>query len=114
MTQAALIAAIRMPGRPTARVRSCLHFTPFSLEIELQGKLHQARITRLRELAELRTITAVSIRIQELRVIEYVEEFGAKLHAFVFVDRNELEDRKVRIADVRTAAHGALGVRNRP
>src|SRR5450755_2321477 len=111
MAQAALIAAIRIPRRPQPPgLQSYLYFTAFPLEVELQGELHQARITRLCKLAELRPVAAVAVRIQELRVIENVEELGTKFHALVLVDRNELEDRKIRIADVRTAADGALGV----
>src|SRR5579863_6055922 len=38
----------------------------FHLEVKLQGKLHQTRIFYLGNLAELRAIRAVSIRVVEL------------------------------------------------
>src|SRR5579864_8825834 len=42
-------------------------------EKELQCKLHQARIARLRNFSERGAVCGVTVRIQELRVIKGVE-----------------------------------------
>src|ERR1035438_6495702 len=66
--------AIRLPGRlePPGFV---------GLEVELQCKLHQARIASLQHLAE-RRIAEISVRVNELRLVEQVENVGPELEVF--------------------------------
>ena len=91
MAQAALIAAIRMPGRPQpSGFESCLYSNPFRLEVELQGQLNQAWLFGSYDAAEIRTVSCVPVRIVELRVIEQVEEFGAEFETLALSNRKHL------------------------
>ena len=91
MTQAALVAAIRMPETiAVVRVNSFLYITAFSLERELQCKLHIARIAGALDPAEIRSIADIAIRIQELRMIEDVEKLGPELEVLAFANRKYL------------------------
>src|ERR1700681_497855 len=106
MAQAALIAAIRMPGatQPPGLKESCLYFTAFRLERELQCKLNIAGIAGTLDAPEIRSVADVAVGIQELSVIEGVEELRSELEVFAFADRQDLLHGKIKIVDSRPAA----------
>src|ERR1700686_5834579 len=73
------------------------------LEEKLQSKLYQSRVADLRDLAELSAIRSISVRVEELRVVEDIEELRAEINAPGFGERDGLQYRKVGITDVRPA-----------
>src|SRR5579884_4430909 len=82
----------------------------FILEDVLQRELHQARIAHLRHLPKLRAIAAVAIRVQELRVIEGIKKFGAKLEVRTFSYWDQLVNGEINVCDPGAATDGALGI----
>jgi hypothetical protein len=61
----------------------------FELEEKLQCKLYKPRIANLRDLSKLGSIRSISIRVEELCVIEDVEELSPEVnvHGFGYRDR---------------------------
>jgi hypothetical protein len=66
------------------------------LEIKLKAKLNNTHSAIGGDLAK-RGAAAEIIGIQELRVIEGVEEFGAELQQFAFGDLGFLGQRKIKV-----------------
>ena len=66
-------------------------------------------VAGLGHLAKLGTVARVAVGVKELRVVEDVEELGAEVNVFSLRELNRLQDRKIRLTDVRSAADGALG-----
>src|SRR5215469_519875 len=64
------------------------------LEVELQGKLHQARLPCLQHLPE-GSVAEVSVRIVELRLVKDVKNVGAELEVARFRNCNSLGHRQV-------------------
>src|SRR4051812_10561394 len=79
------------------------------LERILQCKLYLARGPRAFHLAEIRAVGDIAVRIQELRGVEDVEEFGAKLDGLVLFDLRDLLYGKIEVFDPRSAADRSLG-----
>src|SRR5260370_30029203 len=101
----------RAASRPGGTHNFTLYsFQFFSLEEKLQGKLHQARVASLSDLAELAAIATVSIGIEKLGMVEKVEYLAPKINPLRFRYMEALEHCKVRVADVRAAADGSRGI----
>ena len=54
--------------------------------------------------SEIRTVTDTSIRVQELRVIESVEELGAELNPLTLGDGRDLLQGEIEVVDSWAAA----------
>src|SRR5258708_3005973 len=86
----------------------------FRLEVKLQCKLYKPRIANLRDLSKLGTIRSISIRVEELCVIEDVEELSPEVNVHCFGYRDRLQDGKITLAEVRPAADRTLSVSECP
>ena len=73
------------------------------LEKELQSKLHQTRVSHLRNLSELRSVREITVGIEELGMVEDIEELGSEINVLAFVDSEGLQDREIAVADMRAA-----------
>jgi len=77
------------------------------LEVQFQTELRQARGFDLSNLAKLRTVGAVAVRVIELRMVEDIEQLCSKFEVGTFVHHNVLDGRKIRFADSWSAADRA-------
>src|SRR5207245_1417123 len=82
----------------------------FGLEEELKSKLYQPGVACLPDLAELLPVRGISVRVEELRVVEDIEELGAEINPLSLRQRDGLQYRKISIADMGSAADCPLGV----
>src|SRR6516225_3248172 len=80
-------------------------FCAVALEVKLQRKLHQAGITRPLHAAEVRSVRGVSIRLEELRMIERVEKLPAEVKLVSFSDRSALQEPKLPVVDAGSATN---------
>src|SRR5438876_11230754 len=55
-------------------------FGALALEVKLQRELHQAWIACTLYAAEVATVRVISVRLEELHVVEHVEKFTPELH----------------------------------
>src|SRR5207302_171473 len=60
--------------------------------------------------AEIGAVSNVTVRLKELRVVEEIEELGAKLDALTFRNGRVLMQRKVPTTNARPAADGTFSV----
>src|SRR5438552_8415491 len=67
---------LECPGGSAARV--------FELEVPLQRELQLPRRAGTLNAAEIGAVSNVTVRLKELRVVEEIEELGAKLDALTF------------------------------
>src|SRR5215470_12740903 len=82
-----------------------------TLEAQLQSKLDLSRVKRLRDPAKGRPTREVTIRGQEVSVIQQIEELSAELQAHAFQRQlKTLVRGKVQLIEVRTARKIAAGV----
>ena len=72
-------------------------FCPLALEVKLQCELHQAGIARPLYAAEVGPVREISVRLEELRVVEHVEKFTPELYPVAFSDIRILEYSDVRL-----------------
>src|SRR6266852_4643573 len=96
-----------MPGRQS-RPGGCRS------EEKLQRKLHQPRIAGLCDLAKLRAIRRVAVRVEELRVIKDVEDFRTEIYALVLGYPEGFQYGEIRVADMRAAANRARRISDPP
>jgi hypothetical protein len=68
---------------------------------KLRAELSDAWIASIGDLAKARTAD-VPARIHELRVVEYVEEFGTDFERHGFLDGNYLRDTQIGVVEART------------
>src|SRR5579883_2513785 len=85
-----------------------------NLEEQFQGELNKARVASAEDFAEGATGNGVAVRdvpvhFTELRVIDDVEEFDAKLHVTALVQASSLHEAEVEVVDAGPAADGAWG-----
>src|SRR5579859_5999107 len=74
---------------------------------ELRAYLPDARIARIRDIAEVRAAD-VPARVRELRVIEYVEELTPKLQGHCFRNGDSLRYSEVRVVEARAVEEPAI------
>src|SRR4029077_11207797 len=77
-----------------------------ALERQLKCKLYQTRIARALDSSEIASVREVPVRLKELRVVESVEQFAAKLQFEALAERRNLEEGDLPIVDSRSAANG--------
>src|ERR1700747_1509332 len=104
----------RGSAAPASRAsRLFLFFARRSLEVKLQRELHQTRMARPLNAAEVCSVCGISIRLKELRVIECIKEFGTKINSIPFADWGALYESEFPIVDSWTAADRPRGIANR-
>jgi hypothetical protein len=74
---------------------------------ELRANLPDAGIASVRNLPKVRTAD-VTVRIDELRVIEYVEEFTPDLERLGFRDRDDLRYSEIGVIETRAMEESAV------
>jgi len=74
---------------------------------ELRAELTDARVTRAGDLSKVRA-TDVAIRIHELRVVEYVEEFSTDLERHGFPDGDDLRYSQISVVETRAMEESAV------
>ena len=76
--------------------------------IEFKADLSNARVARVRDNPEVRTVD-VSGGIHELRVVEDVEEFDTKIERVVFMNHGSLREAEIGVVEARAVEEPAIG-----
>jgi hypothetical protein len=74
---------------------------------ELRANLPDTGIASVGDLPKVRTAD-VATWVQELRVVEYVEEFTPDLKRFAFRDRNDLRYSQISVVETRAMEESAV------
>src|SRR6266478_23864 len=94
-------------ARPLSRAT---HAYLNTLERQLKCELYQARIARALDSPEIASVREVPVRLEELRVVELVEQFAAKLQFEALADRRHLQESDFPVVDSRPATNRARRV----
>src|SRR5258708_2496276 len=86
---------------------------PRASEVKLQCELHKSRITGPLDTAEIRTIRKISIRLEELRVVEGVKKLPAKINLVPFADGRALNKPNLPVINSMPAADGPRRISDR-
>src|SRR5262249_1196463 len=86
-----------------------------SLELELQSKLRQARVTDVQHLAKRASLVGnVAVHGIELSMIPNVEEIRAEFHLQTLAEFGLFREAHVPVVEARAAAERARSIADRP
>src|SRR5262245_53725506 len=78
-------------------------------EVELQPKLHDARVTGAQDLAKAARL-ALDVRHAQVDAVEGVEHFGTELDTPMVIDAEIFREREIEVGIARTAHDADAGV----